>query len=65
MKTQVLYNLREITGWISGNDLHDLFLKLVDNPSPKGYQEFSEKDLERFDKKALVILLCMRIYILI
>lgn len=53
IKCQVLYNLREITGWISGNDLHDLFLRLVDNPSPKGSQEFPEKDLERFDKKTL------------
>jgi hypothetical protein len=33
---QFLYDLRTLTGFISGSDLHELFRKLVGDPSPKG-----------------------------
>lgn len=52
MKCQVLYNLREATGWISGNDLHDLFYALVGDPSPSGRDEFEPAKLKKIDKKA-------------
>ena len=39
MTCQFLYDLRTVTGFISGSDLHELFQKLVGDPSPSGRVE--------------------------
>jgi len=38
MKAQTLYDLRELTGFVSGNELHDMFDRLLGEPSPSGYK---------------------------
>lgn len=37
LSAQHLYDLRELTGYASGTDLHDEFRQLLDEPSPSGY----------------------------
>lgn len=37
---QELYNLRAVTGFCSGMELHELFKKLVGEPSPSGRKTF-------------------------
>lgn len=56
IQAQMLYNLRELTGFISGNDLHELFIDLVGEPSPSGYMEFELEDLEKSELGKLVLL---------
>lgn len=36
MKAQQLYDTREITGFVSGSDLHEIFAECFSDPSPKG-----------------------------
>lgn len=36
LTAQHLYDLRTMTGFIGGNELHELFRQLVGEPSPKG-----------------------------
>lgn len=42
IKCQALYDLREVTAWVSGSDLHNLFTKITGNPSPKGSLLYDE-----------------------
>lgn len=44
---QEIYDLREVTGFISGNDLHDFFSELVGEPSPSGSIKTTEEDLSK------------------
>ena len=44
---QQLYNWREQTNEISGNDLAQLFQELIDNPSPAGRTPIDIARLER------------------
>lgn len=39
MNCQTLYDVREITGCVSGQDLHAIFTELVGEPSPSGKKE--------------------------
>ncbi len=48
VKAQDLYNLREVTGFISGTDLHKLFYDVCDEPSPSGHMEIHVEDLAAF-----------------
>lgn len=41
---QELYDLRELTGMVSGNDLHEAFQDLLGEPSPSGKREIAWKD---------------------
>ena len=41
MTAQFLYDLRALTGFISGSDLHELFQKLTGDPSPSGIKPIS------------------------
>jgi hypothetical protein len=52
MMCQVLYNLRNATAWVSGNDLHELFYSLVGDPSPAGKTEFALAKLKEIDQEA-------------
>lgn len=36
MKAQVLYDLRQLTGYCSGTELHEFFEATLNDPSPKG-----------------------------
>lgn len=36
MKAQLIYDLQQVTGFISGAEMHNLFLQLLSDPSPKG-----------------------------
>lgn len=42
MKAQVLYDLRQLTGYCSGTDLHDFFRQNVGDPSPSGNVEIPD-----------------------
>ena len=55
---QEIYDLRELTGFISGKDLHDFFHKLVGDPSPSGNVEVDEDKLTqtKMGKKVLDLL---------
>lgn len=44
---QFLYDLRELTGFISGNDLHDLFSSVIGNPSPSGRAAIDISSVEK------------------
>ena len=44
---QFLYDLRELTGFISGGDLHDLFERLTGDPAPKGATLINLQDAMR------------------
>ncbi len=47
---QVLYDLRDETGFCSGMDLHEFFLGELGDMSPSGYAEVSTQDaLDLFD----------------
>ena len=48
VSAQELYDLRELTGFCSGSDLHDLFLQVVGDPSPKGDVRISAPRLIEF-----------------
>jgi hypothetical protein len=39
MKTQAIYDLREVTGFVSGSDLHDIFDEALGTPVPSGNDE--------------------------
>jgi hypothetical protein len=52
MICQVLYNLRDCTAWVSGNDLHEIFYSLVGEFSPSGKKEFSLSKLKEIDEEA-------------
>jgi hypothetical protein len=39
MKAQTLYDLRQLTGYVSGTDLHEFFWQQIGDPSPKGDKE--------------------------
>jgi len=40
VKAQLIYDLRELTGFMSGNDLHEFFREVLnEEPSPSGYQD--------------------------
>ena len=39
LTAQVIYDLRELTGFVSGQDLHEAFRDLVGDPSPSGRVE--------------------------
>lgn len=39
LNAQDLYDLREITGFCSGSDLHELFDHLISDPSPPGCEK--------------------------
>ena len=58
MKIQTLYDLRELTGFVSGTDLQDMFYMLVGKMSPSGNDEISAADLSNNDtgKEALRLL---------
>lgn len=45
VKVQEIYDLRECTGFISGTDLHDFFIELINDPSPSGNGEVSEAEI--------------------
>ena len=55
IKAQMLYDLRTMTGFISGDDLHNLFRDVLGEPSPSGYMEFEVSALSnaRYGEKAL------------
>ena len=55
IKAQMLYDLRTMTGFISGDDLHNLFREVLGEPSPSGYMEFEVSALSnaRYGEKAL------------
>jgi len=38
MNAQMLYDLRSLTGFVSGTELHDMFSRLLGEPSPSGKQ---------------------------
>jgi hypothetical protein len=48
VKAQDLYNLREVTGFVSGTDLHELFRGVCGEPSPSGHTEICVEDLAAF-----------------
>lgn len=54
---QEIYDLRELTGFISGNDLHDFFRELVDDPSPSGNIEIDEAKLLQTEQGKQVLAL--------
>ena len=58
MKIQTLYDLRELTGFVSGADLQDMLYMLVGKMSPSGNDEISAADLSNNDtgKEALLLL---------
>lgn len=45
LRAQVLYDLRGLTGYISGTDLHRLFAATGGEPSPSGFKTISVADL--------------------
>ena len=55
MKAQVLYDVREITGFVSGSDLHKIFWDVCENPSPSGYSEIDENKLPQYVRNSLTI----------
>ena len=50
MKAQLLYDVREETGLISGDALHDLFVLLCGDPSPRGATEVDTSRLRVGDE---------------
>lgn len=54
---QEIYDLRELTGFISGNDLHDFFRELVNDPSPSGRVEVNEATLMETDQGKQILAL--------
>jgi hypothetical protein len=48
MKAQQLYNLREETGFCSGEDLHRFFFEQMGDASPSGYVEISAEEARHF-----------------
>lgn len=42
MKAQLLYDLRQLTGYCSGTDLHEFFRQHVGDPSPSGKVEIPD-----------------------
>lgn len=46
MKAQALYDLRQLTGFCSGTDLHDFFQRVVGDPSPSGDAEIEAVGLD-------------------
>lgn len=57
MIAQTLYDLRELTGFCSGADLHDLFRELTGEPSPSGFVEIDEQSLRETELGAKAIAL--------
>lgn len=53
---QFLYDLRELTGFISGTDLHQLFTKLVGDPAPKGRTPINLQDAMQACPKLVALL---------
>ena len=39
MKARIIYDLREVTGFVSGNDLHEIFDEALGTPVPSGNDE--------------------------
>lgn len=58
VSAQDLYDLREMTGFISGQDLHELFDAVVGEPSPSGYRPVNVLALTESDagRRALELL---------
>jgi len=58
MKIQTLYDLRELTGFVSGTDLQDMFHEILGEMSPSGNCEIGAAALASNDvgKEALRLL---------
>ena len=48
MKTQMLYELQEETGFTSGKTLQEFFKAMIGEPSPSGHREIPDEEALRF-----------------
>jgi hypothetical protein len=46
LRAQDLYDLRELTGFISGEELHEVFRDLVGDPSPNGRRVIPKRKIK-------------------
>jgi hypothetical protein len=53
MKAQILYDVREITGFVSGSDLHEIFREVCGEPSPSGHVEIKPAKLPAYVREEL------------
>ncbi len=56
IEAQKLYDLREVTGIMSGQDLHELFNRIVGKPSPSGKLLINRESLAEDGEGFMMIL---------
>jgi hypothetical protein len=54
MDAQVLYDVREVTGFVSGSDLHEIFREVCGEPSPSGHVKINPAKLPAHVRMELV-----------